>query len=55
MLSKLDMTDIIMIDDRRERDAAIDKLSDAEAKDMLKSLVSITRRLHDKAKEAGEL
>ncbi len=51
MLSNLDMADIIMIEDRRDREKAIDALSEDEAKKMLKSLTGVVRRMHDLARE----
>lgn len=49
MLPKWDMADIIMMKDRKERAAALDALSEEDARAMLKSLVSIMRRSHDAA------
>lgn len=53
-MTDLEMTNIIMIENRRERDAAIDALSDAETRKMLKSLVSVIRRMHDMSSEHGK-
>lgn len=55
MLSGWDMYDIVMIEDRQEREAALDALSDEDAREMLKSLVRTMRRSHDEAMEAGML
>lgn len=52
MLSNWDMMDIVMIEDRQEREAALDALSDEDAREMLKSLVRTMRRSHDEAREA---
>ena len=52
-MTALEMADIIMIKDRRERDAAIDALSDEEARKMLKSLVGVIRRMHDMSNGQG--
>lgn len=51
MPSNIDMAKITTIEDLRERDAAIDALSEADAKKMLKSLVSIVRRSYDTTRE----
>lgn len=53
MLSNWDMMDIVMIEDCQEREAALDALSDEDARKMLKSLVRAMRRSHDEAREAG--
>lgn len=55
MLSKSDMARILAIDDRKERDAALDVLSDADARQILKKLVNITRMMHDPSREADKL
>ena len=55
MLSNWDMMDIVMIEDRQEREAALGALSNEDARAMLKSLVRTFRRSHDEAAEAGML
>lgn len=51
MLSGWDMYDIIMIDDPKEREAALDSLSNGDAREMLKELVRTMRNGHDEARE----
>lgn len=52
MLSKMDMADIVAIENPQERDAALDALSEQDARNMLKSLVRLMRRAHDEMWEA---
>ena len=53
MLSEMDMTDIIAEPDRKKREVMIDGLSGEDAKQMLKSLTGVMRRMHDTAREQG--
>ena len=46
---------IDVIEALRERDAALDALSEKNVRAMLKSLVHTMRRSHDEAREAGML
>ena len=54
MVSKSDMVHILAIDDRKEREAAIDALSDTDAKQMLKKLANITRMMHKPVKDVDK-
>lgn len=54
MLSEMDMANIIAEPDRRKREAIIEQLSGEDAKQMLKSLTGIMRRMHDMAWGRGE-
>lgn len=53
MLSEMDKANIIAEPDRRKREAMIEQLSREDAKQMLKSLTGIMRRMHDTVWEAG--
>lgn len=54
MISEINMTNIIAEPDRKKREEMIERLSEADAKQMLKSLTSVMRRMHDTAWERGK-
>lgn len=54
MLSEIDMANIVAEPDRKKREEMIEQLSGEDAKQMLKCLANMTRRMHDMAWEKEE-